>query len=71
MKRRGRYSGYETNIHSIPDFKMKYPEFKAYHFPSGPVHNSPCMDPYWRSLPIREGKVRDEWDFDLKSAEDD
>ena len=71
MKRRRGYSGYKTNIHSIPNFKMKYPEFKAYNLEGSPVHLSPCMDPYWRSQPIRQGKVREEHDFDLKSMEED
>jgi len=29
------------------------------------------MDPYWRSQPIRQGKVRDEHNFDLESMEED
>lgn len=70
MKQRRGYTGYEP-LHSIPDFKMKYPEFKAYHLPAGPSHESPCMDPFWRSQPIRQGKVRDEHDFELKPVEED
>jgi hypothetical protein len=50
---------------------MKYPEFKAYNLEGTPVHLSPCMDPYWRSQPIRQGKVRDEHNFDLESMEED
>lgn len=28
---------------------MKYLGPEAYHFPAGPSHTSPCMDPYFRS----------------------
>ena len=50
---------------------MKYPEFKAYNPEGSPVHNSPCMDPFWRSQPIGEGKAREEHDFELKPVEED
>jgi hypothetical protein len=39
---------------------MKYPGPEAYHFPSGPSHNSPCMDQYWRAQPIRQSELREE-----------
>jgi len=39
---------------------MKYPGKEAYHFPEGSSHESPCMSPYWRSQPIRQGKKRTE-----------
>ena len=32
----------------------------AYHFPSGPQQNSPCMSAFWRAQPIRKGIVREE-----------
>lgn len=50
-------------------YKMTYPGKEAYHFPSGKSHTSPCMDPYWRAKPIREGNVRDEIDRDEKPEE--
>lgn len=43
-----------------PDYKMSYPGPEAYHFPSGPSHNSPCMDQYWRAQPIRQSEPRKE-----------
>ena len=42
------------------NFQMKYPGPEAYHFPSGPSHNSPCMDQYWRAQPIRQSELREE-----------
>lgn len=54
-----------------PNFKIQFPGPEGYHFPAGPSHNSPCMDPYWRSQPIRQGKAREEPDFDLKPDEED
>jgi hypothetical protein len=42
------------------DYQMKYPGQEAYHFPSGPSHNSPCMDQYWRAQPIRQSEPREE-----------
>lgn len=68
QKRRG-YSGYEP-LHTNPNFRIKYPEITAYNLGGTPVHTSPCMDSYWRSQPIRQGKVRDEWDFELKPDEE-
>jgi hypothetical protein len=46
------------------DYKMKYPSAEAYHFPAGDPKTSvsPCMDSYWRSQPIREGKPRERED---------
>jgi len=41
-------------------YKMKYPGRGAYHFPSGPSHNSPCMDQYWRAQPIRQSEPRED-----------
>ena len=41
-------------------FQETVPKKSAYHFPTGPTHESPCMDPYWRSQPIRQGISRDE-----------
>ena len=32
----------------------------AYHFPTGPTHESPCMMDYWMKRPIRQGISRDE-----------
>lgn len=42
--------------------KMKYPGKEAYHFPAGPSHTSPCMDPYFRSpeYQAKKGKWRRE-----------
>ncbi|MEN6290685.1 MAG: hypothetical protein ABFD07_01540 [Methanobacterium sp.] len=42
------------------NYKMKYPGPEFYNFPTGPKHNSPCMDSFWRSKPIREGKKMEE-----------
>ena len=70
MKQQRRYSIYES-LHTNPNFKMKYPEFSEYGLEGSPVHTSPCMDPFWRSQPIRHGKTRDEWDFELKPDEED
>lgn len=48
---------YKHNKH----FKIKFLSLEeGYHTPAGPSHNSPCMDQYWRSLPIRQGKRREE-----------
>lgn len=41
-------------------YQMPYPGPEAYHFPSGPSHNSPCMDQYWRAQPIRQSEPREE-----------
>jgi hypothetical protein len=71
MKLQGKSPRYETNIHSIPDFRMKYPELKAYNIPLTPVHESPCMSEYWRSQPIRPGKARDEIEHADYVEEDD
>jgi hypothetical protein len=70
MKQRGRYSGYEP-LHTIPNYQMKYSSKEAYNMEDRPKHTSPCMDPYWRSQPIRQGKVREEHDFDLTLIEED
>lgn len=35
---------------------MKYPGPEAYHFPAGPSHTSPCMDPYFRSTAYQSKK---------------
>ncbi|AKB81138.1 hypothetical protein MSBR3_0560 [Methanosarcina barkeri 3] len=37
---------------------MKYPGKEAYHFPVGPSHTSPCMDPYFRSPEYQAKKER-------------
>lgn len=42
------------------NYQTKYPGPEAYHFPSGPSHNSPCMDEYWRGQPIRQGIKRED-----------
>lgn len=70
-KQHGRYSGSKTSIHSIPNYQRKYPGFETYVLEGSPVHTSPCMDPHWRSQPIRQGKARDEHDFELKPDEED
>ena len=62
---------YECNIHSISNFKIKHPCPEAYNFPAGPSHESPCMSPYWRSQPIRQGKIRDEIEHEEKPEESD
>lgn len=51
------------------NFKMKYNDPKAYHFPSGPSHNSPCMSSFWRAQEIRQGIMREEIDRDEKPEE--
>lgn len=37
---------------------MKYPGKEAYHFPVGPSHTSPCMNPYFRSPEYQAKKER-------------
>jgi hypothetical protein len=51
---------------SNPNFKITYPGLSAYHFPTTPQHLSPCLDPFFRTQPIRQGKQRDEHDFEDK-----
>ncbi|MDM7917945.1 MAG: hypothetical protein QUS12_02100 [Methanosarcina sp.] len=70
MKQRRGYTGYEL-LHSNPNFKIKYPEFTAYNLEGSTVHNSPCMNPFWKPPEPRQGKSRDEWDFELKHDEED
>jgi len=50
---------------------MNYPGQDSYVFPAGPSHNSPCMDSYWRSQPIRSGICRDEVEHDEKPDEEE
>lgn len=52
-------------------YKDSYPLQDRYNFPTTEKHESPCMSEFWRSQPIRQGKVRDEIDFDEKEDEDD
>jgi hypothetical protein len=52
--------------HSNPNYKSNYPGLGAYHFPEGKTHLSPCMNPFWRSQPIRVSPIREEWDFEEK-----
>lgn len=49
----------KSNTSSL-NFQMTYPGTEAYHFSSGPRHDSPCMSKYWRRQPIREGKRKEE-----------
>jgi hypothetical protein len=51
--------------------KLKYPEFTAYNLEGSTVHNSPCMNLFWKPPEPRQGKSRDEWDFELKHDEED
>lgn len=53
------------------EYKMTYPTPDKYNFPSTPVHESPCMSEYWRAQPIRQGKVREEIDFDYIEEDDE
>jgi hypothetical protein len=46
-------------MNSNPLFKRMLPGKEAYHFPAGQTHESPCMNPFWRAQPIRQGNVRD------------
>lgn len=48
------------NYHHNQHYKIKYPGLDAYHFPTKKSNDSPCMDPVWRSQPIRQGKKREE-----------
>ncbi len=49
----------ESYRHTL-NYKMTYPGPEAYHFPTSTKHNSPCMDSFWRSQPIRQGKKKEE-----------
>lgn len=53
------------------DFQMKYPGKDAYHFPTGPKHESPCMSSFWRAQEIRQGIMREEIDRDEKPEEEE
>jgi len=47
-----------------------FPPQSAYNMADRPKHESPCMDQYWRAQPIRQGKVREEIDYDEKDDEE-
>lgn len=52
-------------------YKDTYPPLSNYTIPSTSKHESPCMSPYWRSQPIRQGKQRDEIDFEERIDEEE
>ncbi len=49
--------------------KMKYPGPEAYTFPHGAAQLSPCMSPFWRNKPLRQGKKRSDTEHDEKPEE--
>lgn len=57
--------------HSNPNYKSRYPGMDSYHIPVNKPHGSPCMSPFWRAQPIRKGKTREEFDFELKIDEEE
>ena len=59
------------DFHHDPNYRINYQSKESYVFPAGPSHNSPCMDSYWRSQPIRSGICRDEVEHDEKPDEEE
>lgn len=54
---------------SAVDYRTRYPGIEGYNLENPIKHNSPCMDSYWRSQPIRAGKKREDYDHDTKPEE--
>jgi len=50
-------------------YKDTFPPKSAYNMEDRTKHESPCMDPHWIAQPIRQGKAREEIDFDVKPEE--